>query len=468
MGVITSHVASRFFIPKSSEKRALASLKAFLIETETAAKSFVHNPKQVLGAKNFVDALEFSAFRLTRNAQGDITSLEWAGDKLPDDTSNLRSLFASFAPYVKKGSYVAITEQEGPCKFTFDGTRVKRAHDEEPEDDESHSLFRDGARFARQSRVDDAVACFAKAIEGDQSDDQYYAREASEALLELLFTQKRWKDLEKWCAKAPPRSSSSHFAHYADSVDDPKVARALIEAGLKANPRDADCLWRKLEAHEKRDDFAQVITTARALKSNREWKARALSSEGSALYSLARYREALVALRAAVALEPRTQDVMAAADCLVALGRRDEARPLWAKALVLETKGAKGSDWAPTHAYRALVLARLGRLKEASTAIARAAAMRQDTPAFWVPYVRGQLSLERGDPAAALADHELALGASPDSEWAKLRVLQALAALGKDAKRVAKLAAELKKKSPDLSREVAIALKPAAARSPRG
>lgn len=453
MGVLTEHVASKFFLAKSDEKAALAALKEGVRYRELS-EDYVHNPEVVLAAKDFVSAMRATAFVLERNQKGDITSLRWAGDKLPYDTDELQNLFSTFVPWVKKGSFLSIREEDVPCTLTFAGTRVKRKmHGEK--DDEGREAFENGRRHAENGRFDLALTCYAAAwaIDGKKRDS--YGQRAVGHACELLFEKKRWKELAQWCARYLPKEERP-FGSYAESAEDPKAARLLIAAGLKVNPRDVRCLQWLIEDHQRRDEFEKVIAAARALRAASKTEApSALLSEANALYSLARYRDALKAAQASMKLAPERQAAVLIADCFLALGMKKEALAAFRQGLAYQQKRTKKTDWGPSLAYEALLLLRLERLDETAATLDRAAAAaRQDSPQFWVPYVRGQLAMARKDFAAALPLFETALAASPTDPWPKLRLFQALHALGAEPARAKKLANELKKNCPDLAREV--------------
>lgn len=455
MGVLTDHVASKFFMAKAHEKDALAALKEGVREREESDE-YVHDPKGVLAAKNFVAALGATAFVLERNKKGDITSLRWAGDKLPYDTDELQNLFSTFVAWVKKGSFLTIREEDVLCTLTFLGTHVKRKMRGE-KDDEARENFENGRRHAEKRRVELAIDCYAAAFAIDGKKRDSFGHRAAQALCELLWAEKRWKELASWCAKLPKEDFA--FTSYASNSEDPKAARLLIAAGLKANPRDEECLSWVLEDREKHDDFAKVITAARALKAaSKTSAAPALLSEARALYSLGRYPEALRAAQASMKLRPGVSASVKIADCFIAIGKKADALEAVEVALEHQRKADNKPDWGPAVAYESMLLLRLGRISEAEVLLQRAPGLRQETPPFWVPYIRGQLAMAKKDFLVALSFFEEALAGDPKEPWPKLRVFQALHASGTDPARAKKLAAELKKKSPDFLREVKLTL----------
>jgi tetratricopeptide (TPR) repeat protein len=222
---------------------------------------------------------------------------------------------------------------------------------------------------------------------------------------------------------------------------------------MKQDPR---ILRTLLEDHQKNGDYEKFAAVARKLaKADPDSRLRWKSMEATALYRLARYKESLPLSRECLKAEPSVHSALRVADCLEALGGNQKEVPaLLEQALKLQQDLARKGKWPPEHAMVARILVRLGRLDEAEKVLKRTARYPAERPEFWLPFVRGELALARNDFPAALADFETAMIANPKSEVPKLRVLQSLTALGRDPRRVKKLAAEIKKVSPDAAQEL--------------
>src|SRR5512140_1427828 len=124
MGILTSHVASDFFLAKDDERAALASMKAFVARRSTATE-YVLDPDALDAATDMVAALASAGFEVARDGRGDLVSLVWTHEQLPYDVETLRSLLTSFTRFVKAGSSLELEENGERCLFAFQKTHVK-------------------------------------------------------------------------------------------------------------------------------------------------------------------------------------------------------------------------------------------------------------------------------------------------------------------------------------------------------
>jgi hypothetical protein len=108
MGVIYSHMMSKFYMPVTNTEKALSSLQNFIKKHPY----YAWDAQEVLNAKNIKDCFWSLGFVLESDSQGNVINIRFGGDKIPEDGPHtVSALFNCIAKYVKKGSRVAIMDE---------------------------------------------------------------------------------------------------------------------------------------------------------------------------------------------------------------------------------------------------------------------------------------------------------------------------------------------------------------------
>lgn len=140
MGYCIDFEAARFHIDSDQKAQALETLKRL---RPTSGGGWGNGRKewswvsqdQVTKAETLESALEEWRFPVKADAEGNIISIYFDGEKLGDEDQ----LFKALAPFVKSGSFIEMSGEEGDrWRWTFTNGTFKTVYSEItwPEDDE--------------------------------------------------------------------------------------------------------------------------------------------------------------------------------------------------------------------------------------------------------------------------------------------------------------------------------------------
>ena len=116
MGYCMEQREANFKLKPGKEAAALQAIK----EQASADSPWV-TTDEILNATNFKNAMEAWRWRIEYNDKGEISDLQFEGEKLGDDVR----LWDAIAPYVKAGSYIEMSGDEGCLwRWFFDGKKM--------------------------------------------------------------------------------------------------------------------------------------------------------------------------------------------------------------------------------------------------------------------------------------------------------------------------------------------------------
>lgn len=132
MGYCMSQEDAKFTIAKSKHEAALKKLKELTKRTDLmhghqgGQKHFSWvETEDVLGATSLAEAMEAFRWLVECDAEGNITSISFAGDKLGDDTH----FFGSIAEFVDDGSFIEMLGEDGAMwRWIFSGGKLTEKH----------------------------------------------------------------------------------------------------------------------------------------------------------------------------------------------------------------------------------------------------------------------------------------------------------------------------------------------------
>ena len=123
MGYCMSLEDAVFSIPKSNHAPALAKIKA-LVQRRSRGFSWV-DTQEVLSAQTLAKAMEAFRWPVDHDADGNVTSVDFTGEKLGDD----KHLFGVLAEFVAEGSFVEMRGEDGALwRWVFSGGQVAEKH----------------------------------------------------------------------------------------------------------------------------------------------------------------------------------------------------------------------------------------------------------------------------------------------------------------------------------------------------
>lgn len=133
MGYCMSLEDAVFSIPKSNHAPALAKIKALMQRTEFMRGgdsrgnrwfSWV-DTQEVLSAQTLAEAMEAFRWPVDHDADGNVTSVDFTGEKLGED----QHLFGVLAEFVADGSFVEMRGEDGALwRWVFSGGQVAEKH----------------------------------------------------------------------------------------------------------------------------------------------------------------------------------------------------------------------------------------------------------------------------------------------------------------------------------------------------
>ena len=132
MGYRMSQEHAEFTISKSNHAPALKKLKELMKRTDqmrgqgASQKSFAWvETDKVLRASSLSEAMEAFRWPVEHDAEGNITAISFAGEKLGDD----EHLFGSIAEFVGDGSFIEMHGEDGAMwRWIFSGGKVVEKH----------------------------------------------------------------------------------------------------------------------------------------------------------------------------------------------------------------------------------------------------------------------------------------------------------------------------------------------------
>ena len=136
MGYCMSQEHAEFHIAKSNHEPALKKLKDLMTRTDLMrggarisgvwVKHFSWvSTEDVLGATSLADAMEAFRWSVEHDAEGNITSISFAGEKLGDDAH----FFGAIAEFVDDGSFIEMLGEDGArWRWIFSGGKVVEKH----------------------------------------------------------------------------------------------------------------------------------------------------------------------------------------------------------------------------------------------------------------------------------------------------------------------------------------------------
>ena len=132
MGYHMSQERSEFTIPRSNHVPALKKLKELMKRTDlmrcyvAGQKAFAWvETDEVLRASSLSEAMEAFRWPVEHDAEGNITSIAFAGEKLGDDTP----FFGVLAEFVDDDSFIEMHGEDGAMwRWIFSGGEVVEKH----------------------------------------------------------------------------------------------------------------------------------------------------------------------------------------------------------------------------------------------------------------------------------------------------------------------------------------------------
>lgn len=442
MGVLTAHIDSKFHLAREHFPEVIAAMKKVVREAGRPTE-YANLPDQLLATDDIAVAFDAVGFVVTFDANGNIDSLEWGGDKLPFDTHTLLELFKSFAKLVQSGSYLEIEEGDHRCLMKWRGVGIEYDYREFP----SHQAWLVRARDASRAGDHERAALMLRDALEIRED---YQDAWNDLAIELAHLR-RWDEARAACERTATNASCwREVAEIARHAREPEIGLRFVDAGL---PRMEASYARVLLRIEGATICSVLSQFERALELAREACASPPTSYNaayevcSACFDLARYAESIDAAK-------QTRNMLKAmllrAEALVMLGKKTEARKWFEKVVVgARKKRAEGDAvaWNATLESRAAFA--LGD-REASIRAARDALALY--PHWSYPLHRlGVAQLAERSIEEARATLERVAELSPRWSFGRWDLARALIACG-ERDRARAIVAEVTARNPHLAR----------------
>jgi len=308
MGVVYSHISSRFFMPGTNAEKAMKSLQHFI-------KKYPYNAwdaQEVLNATNITDCLQALGFRTVFDTEDNLIRLEFVGDKIPEDGPyTISSLLNCIAKYVKKSSRIIIKD-EFSCfhEYTFYDTFASYSHSNHAQYD---GMIKEGLYrlYDETADVARATKCFKYASE---LEPEY--KMAWFELAKTYATQGEWEKVFEACLSwekadkilyTHPESSSrlDYTGYYPEmyaayyqvgniALEKHQYAHA-IKAFLKAAELGLNCptlYWKMAETYHLLYDYEKCYQAAQKLFALEPKHSYASYYLGLSCFRLKNYKEA--------------------------------------------------------------------------------------------------------------------------------------------------------------------------------
>ncbi len=441
MGVLTSHIDSKFHLAREHFPAVIEAMKKVVREAARPTE-YVHLPDQLLATNEIAEAFDAAGFVVTFDARGDIDSLKWGGDKLPFDTTTLYHLFKGFARHVQRGSYLEIEEEDARCRMRWRGIAIEYDYHGRDPHEALYMRARDAAHAGDHER---AVRLLRDALELHED----YSAAWNDLAIELA-SLRRWDEAMAACERAAVDAGCyREVATLARTAGELETALRFVDAGLPRMKADyAQVLLRTEGAAvcSALSRFERALELAREAKALSPGSANVAYEECSACFDLGRYAEAVDAAKRARNL---LKAVLLRAEACVMLGKKADARKWFEKVLnAAHKERAKGNYVAWHAALESHALFALGRRNESTQAARDALA---SAPAWSYPLHRlGVAQLDEKLHDEARASLARAIELSPSWDFGRYDLARALIACG-EREEARAILAEITRSNPHLA-----------------